>query len=86
VSCRRAGCRTEPERTTLDEPIRALAVELRKEVADLLKRVRQQIDEPEVQPLGLAHKVSISDALELSTAVSLEVIRGKSAQKPDAAP
>lgn len=79
----RIRSRTEHERTVLDGPIRQLAIELRDEVAELLKRVRQQINEPEVQPLGLVHKASISSAIEVSSALGLEVIRGESAQKPD---
>jgi hypothetical protein len=80
----RVRYRTEHERTILDSPIRQLAVELRDEVEKLLERVRQQINEPDVQPLGLAHKVSISSAIEVSSALGLEVSRGEPAQKPDA--
>jgi hypothetical protein len=75
--------RTEHERTRIDPLILQLAVELRDEVEDLLERVEQQIAEPDVQPLGLMHKVRVGAAVETSGALSLKVIRGESAEPPD---
>jgi hypothetical protein len=47
----RVRLRTEKESTILDEPIRALATELRNEVEGLIKRIGGQIDKPNVQPV-----------------------------------
>lgn len=60
----RVRYRTERESPKLD-PINAnLVTELDSEVADLLKRVADEIENPTVQPLGLVQIVKVGTAVE----------------------
>lgn len=75
--------RTEHHSDLLDTMIAALVDELREEVATLRERVRQQIDDPTVQPLGLLHHVGGGGALAGGIAptgkITLKKIPGKQA-------
>jgi hypothetical protein len=64
--------RTEQQRTSLDRPIRHLAVELRDNVDDLLERITQQIKQPSVQPRGLLHQKGGTLGASVTTSASGE--------------
>ena len=51
-----------------------LVEELREEVAGLVERVRAQVDEPTVQPLGLLHTGSASLTVRVSSTASIDTI------------
>jgi hypothetical protein len=82
----RVRYRTEHERTILDKAIRALVVELRPEVEDVLTRVEQEIAGPHVHPTGLVRVRSVGAAVKTSAANEVEVIQADSAQAPDDGP
>ena len=65
------------ELVRLDEMIGPLVKELQDEVADLVDRVGQQIDQPSVQPLGLVHvKTGVIGArVSTSATIDTDVIR-----------
>jgi hypothetical protein len=55
----------------------SLVEELQPEVDDLLERVARQIDEPSVQPLGLAHTATLSATVTTTATLEPKVIRGQ---------
>jgi hypothetical protein len=79
----RLRTRTEQGTTGLDKMTRPLVGELRGEVADLLVRVRAQIDKPDVQPTGLVRKVALAAAGEASASLGIKVIRAQGRQEPN---
>jgi hypothetical protein len=68
--------RTDHVTTILDEMTEPLINELREEVADLVERVRAQVDEPSVQPLGLQHTASFAASITGTGTLTTTVIRG----------
>ena len=83
----RVRLRTEQHRTTLNEPIHALVVELQCEVGKLLKRVGDEIANPHVRRTGLVQRHSITPAIETSQVFPVEAIRGSDpAEPPDSDP
>jgi Endonuclease/Exonuclease/phosphatase family len=71
----RIRLRTEQSRPDLDEPIRALVVEMRGEVDDLLEQVGQEIQKPHVRPTGLVHVRSmISAPVETTASIETKVM------------
>jgi hypothetical protein len=60
----RLRLRTEQRTTDLDAPTRALVGELVDEVRDLIMQVVEQIERPDVQALGVAHRITLGAAVE----------------------
>jgi hypothetical protein len=69
--------RTEHRAEWLDTMTASLVEELQPEVDDLLERVARQIDEPSVQPLGLAHTATLSATVTTTATLEPKVIRGQ---------
>jgi hypothetical protein len=68
--------RTEHRSTWLDTMTASLVSELQLDVTDLLERVARQIEQPSVQPLGLAHTATLGAAVESTASLETRVIRG----------
>jgi len=64
--------RTEARTKALDKMTAPLVEELREEVADLVERVRTQIEQPSVQPLGLLHVKTGGLAAGVTTSATIE--------------
>jgi len=68
--------RSELQTMDLDPMTASLVDELRDEVADILKRVDAQIEQPWVQPLGLLHQRTLPSSLSVSGPLQTRPTRG----------
>jgi hypothetical protein len=76
--------RSSQRTNELDAITLPLAEELRDELSDLLERVGAMINKPEVQPIGLAHKMRLGANVSVRGELGLKVIRADgSVEMPD---
>ena len=75
--------RTENRNDWLDPMTAPLVDMLRSEVDDLFERVTRQIEQPNVQPLGLVHTSAVGATVGTTATIEKKVIRGGSGSVPD---